>query len=102
MKRFIALILLLMLVVPVAMAEADFDFTGYSYDQLIGIKEQLDAEIATRPEAGARVLQPGQYVVGKDIAQGIYDVGFVPITTSAACTWATCPATRAACRRAAP
>ncbi len=79
MKRFIALILLLMLVVPVAMAEADFDFTGYSYDQLIGIKEQLDAEIATRPEAGARVLQPGQYVVGKDIAQGIYDVGFVPV-----------------------
>ena len=79
MKRFIALILLLMLVVPVAMAEADFDFTGYSYDQLIGIKEQLDAEIAPRPEAGARVLQPGQYVVGKDIAQGIYDVGFVPV-----------------------
>ena len=78
MKKFIALILLLMLVVPAAMAEADFDFTGYSYDQLIGIKEQLDAEIATRPEAGARVLQPGQYVVGKDIAQGIYDVGFVP------------------------
>ena len=79
MKKFIVLILLLMLVVPVAMAEADFDFTGYSYDQLIGIKEQLDAEIATRPEAGARVLQPGQYVVGKDIAQGIYDVGFVPV-----------------------
>ena len=77
MKKFIALILLLMLVVPTAMAEADFDFSGYSYDQLIGIKEQLDAEISTRPEAGARILQPGQYVVGKDIAQGVYDLGFV-------------------------
>ena len=37
----------------------------------------MDAEITTRPEAGERILQPGQYVVGKDIAQGVYDVGFV-------------------------
>lgn len=78
MKRFIAWILLLVLVMPAAVAEADFDFTGYSYDQLIDIREQLDAEIDTRPEAGARTLQPGQYAVGKDIAQGIYDLGFVP------------------------
>lgn len=57
---------------------AAFDFTRYSYDELIGIREQLVAELQTRPEAGERILQPGQYVVGKDIAQGIYDVGFVP------------------------
>lgn len=55
-----------------------FDFTGYSYDELIGIKERLDAELQTRPEAGERILQAGQYVVGKDIAQGAYDLGFVP------------------------
>lgn len=59
-------------------AAAGFDFTGYSYDELIGIKEQLDAELQIRPEAGERILQTGQYVVGKDIAQGIYELGFVP------------------------
>ena len=59
------LLVSLFLSVHIALAEADFDFSGYNYDQLIGIKEQLDAEIGTRPEAGERILQPGQYVVGK-------------------------------------
>ena len=80
MKKLLALIVLFALTATfsAAIAEASFDFTSYSYDELIGIKEQLDAEIATRPEAGERILQPGQYVVGKDIAPGIYDLGFVP------------------------
>lgn len=80
MKKLFSLIVLLALTaaIPTALAEADFDFSGYSYDELIGVKEQLDAEIATRPEAGERILQPGQYVVGKDIAPGVYDLGFVP------------------------
>ena len=79
MKKILSMILLasLLLSVPIAFAEAGFDFSGYSFDELIGFKEQLDAEIGTRPEAGERILQPGQYVVGKDIAQGVYDVGFV-------------------------
>lgn len=79
MKKILPMILLisLLLSMHIAFAEAGFDFSGYSYDELIGIKEQLDAEIDTRPEAGERILQPGQYVVGKDIAQGVYDVGFV-------------------------
>lgn len=79
MKKTLSMILLVFMLLSVhaVLAEADFDFSGYSYDQLIGIKEQLDAEISTRPEAGARILQPGQYVVGKDIAQGVYDLGFV-------------------------
>ena len=80
MKKLLSLIVLLVLTaaIPTALAEAAFDFSGYSYDELIGVKEQLDAEIATRPEAGERILQPGQYVVGKDIAPGVYDLGFVP------------------------
>lgn len=86
MKKLITLTVLLILALGgVSIAEqpgegsaAVFDFTRFSYDELIGIKEQLDNELQTRPEAGARILQPGQYVVGKDIAQGIYDVGFVP------------------------
>ena len=80
MKKLLSLIVLFTLTASIsaAMAEPSFDFTGYSYDELIGIKEQLDTEIATRPEAGERILQPGQYVVGKDIAPGVYDLGFVP------------------------
>ena len=87
MKKMIVLIMVLVMLVffGISLAEnsdgeatTDFDFTGYSYDELIGIKEQLDAELQKRPEAGERILQAGQYVVGKDIAQGIYDLGFVP------------------------
>lgn len=78
MKKMLSMILMLALILTLpALAESDFDFTGYSYDELIGIKEKLDAELQTRPEAGERILQPGQYVVGKDIAQGVYDLGFV-------------------------
>lgn len=86
MKKLIALIVALLMLasVDVSIAEelggepaAGFDFTGYSYDELIGIKEQLDAELQTRPEAGERILQAGQYVIGKDIAQGVYDLSFV-------------------------
>lgn len=79
MKKILSMILMFVLILTVtAIAEAEYDFTSYSYDELIGIRERLDAEIQTRPEAGERVLQPGQYVVGKDIAPGIYDLGFVP------------------------
>lgn len=79
MKKILSTILMLALILTVpAIAEAEYDFTSYSYDELIGFREQLDAEIQTRPEAGERVLQPGQYVIGKDIAPGIYDLGFVP------------------------
>lgn len=86
MKKLIALIVSLLMLASVCTGFAEesseepaagFDFTGYSYDELIGIKEQLDAELQTRPEAGERILQVGQYVVGKDIAQGVYDLGFV-------------------------
>ena len=37
----------------------------------------MNTELQTRPEAGDRILQTCQYVVGKDIAQGIYELGFV-------------------------
>lgn len=80
MKKLLSMIVLLAFTASIsaAIAETSFDFTSYSYDELIGIKELLDTEIATRPEAGERILQPGQYVVGKDIAPGVYDLGFVP------------------------
>ena len=74
MKKLIALIVSLLMLSSVCAGFAEepngetaagFDFTGYSYEELIGIKEQLDTELQTRPEAGERVLQVGQYVVGK-------------------------------------
>ena len=79
MKKTMLLILLFALVfsATIAVAEADFDFSDYSYDELISVKEKLDAEIQLRPEAGERILQSGQYVVGKDIAQGVYELSFV-------------------------
>ena len=79
MKNALLLVLLVTLLfsVHIASAESDYDFTGYSFDELIAVKAKLDAEIAMRPEAGERVLQRGQYVVGVDIPQGVYDIGFV-------------------------
>ncbi len=79
MKKTMLLIVLFVLAfsATIAAAEDDFDFSAFSYDELISVKEKLDAEIQLRPEAGERILQSGQYVVGKDIAQGVYELGFV-------------------------
>lgn len=85
MKKLVVLAMILLMLNYAGIGTAEepapvtgFDFSSYSFDELIGIKEQLDAELQTRPEAGERTLQTGQYVVGKDIAQGIYELGFVP------------------------
>lgn len=86
MKKLVVLTMVLLMLTYTGIGTAEepapvtgFDFSSYSFDELIGIKEQLDAELQTRPEAGERTLQTGQYVVGKDIAEGIYELGFVPV-----------------------
>ena len=79
MKKFLSMILLMSMLLSVhaVLAEADFDFSACSYDELIHIREQLEAELGTRPESGERILQAGRYLVGKDIVPGVYDLSFV-------------------------
>ena len=56
-----------------ALAETDFDFSGLSLEELLVIREQLDAEIQRlTPEDGEKTYESGVYLVGRDIPEGLY------------------------------
>ena len=80
MKRIIALLLsLLLLSTGLAYAApAEPDYAAYSFDELIAMQEKINFEIKTRPEAGKHTLEPGKYIIGKDIPQGEYLAHFAP------------------------
>ena len=63
-------------------AESSFDLTGMSYDQLCDLKQALNLELQSRPEANPTILEPGAYEVGKDILPGRYFLMAAMPTTS--------------------
>ena len=74
MKRIVSLLLVfLFLAGSVASAEA-FDFTAMTTDQLLALREQLNAEINTRIGDDMNLIGDGIYVVGKDIKPGMYRI----------------------------
>lgn len=46
------------------------------YDSLLALKQEVDLEFYSRPEAAPQTLSPGQYTVGSDIKAGKYNVIF--------------------------
>ena len=78
MFKVIAIMIVLcfcLILVPPVLATStlsEMDFYGYSYDELLDIQVKLNLEIQSRPEAGKITLDPGAYVVDKDIAPGEY------------------------------
>lgn len=78
-RRTIPTVLLLLfgiclLVVP-AIGEA-LDIGEMDYDSLLALKQEVDLEIDSRPEAEPFVINPGKYVVGSDMKSGKYFVIF--------------------------
>lgn len=71
MRKFISVLLLLCLIVATASAELP-DLTSMSFETLNELKNSVDKEYFSRPEATHRLLYAGTYVVGKDIAPGDY------------------------------
>ena len=73
MKGFLSLILVVLVFITSAMAEG-LDLEGMDYDSLMKLKQAVDDELYSRPEAEPRVLYPGMYTVGQDIKAGSYQV----------------------------
>lgn len=71
MKRFLSLLLILVCITGIAAAE---DLSTFSFDELIALREKLNAEIMSRPEWKQVEVPGGQWIVGKDIPAGIYSI----------------------------
>ena len=75
-KRIISLVLGLLLLAGSALADLP-DFTSMSFEELNAIKQALDMEYFSRPEAEGRNLGPGIYTAGADFKPGTYYIGVV-------------------------
>ncbi len=54
------------------------DLTSMTIDELMSLKEELDLEIASRPDGQPMQLPSGEYLVGTDIPAGRYTLSFLP------------------------
>ena len=72
MKKLIC-ILLLVCMTTFAAAET-IDLSGLSFDELMALRDQLSAELISRPEWKEVVVPSGTWVVGKDIPVGEYSL----------------------------
>lgn len=73
MKKIFALMLMLAMIVTPVFAEG-LDLAGMGFEELTELKQAVDNEYFARPESEPKVLQPGLYTVGEDIAAGSYQV----------------------------
>lgn len=73
MKKLLSLMMVLFVLITPAMAEG-LDLEGMDYDSLMKLKQAVDAELYSRPEAEPMTLAPGVYEIGKDIHPGRYFV----------------------------
>ena len=89
MKRTISVILCAALVLFASSAlAADVDLSSLSYDDLLALKLQVDAEVMARPETKSVSVPIGVYEVGVHIPAGEYtlaqDNGYASITVATA------------------
>lgn len=74
MKKKVAGLLLAAIILSAmcpVMAES-IELADMDYENLVELKQAIDMELFSRPEAEPRVLAPGKYVVGEDIKAGRY------------------------------
>ena len=73
MKRFLCLLLILCIIPVYALMES-IDLSGYSFDDLRKLQQDINAEIKSRPEWKSVNVPCGVYTVGKDIPAGEYSI----------------------------
>lgn len=84
MKKLIC-ILLLVCMTTFAAADA-VDLSGLSFDELMKLRDQVNAEIISRPEWKEVTVPAGTWIVGEDIPAGTYSIsptssgGYITIT----------------------
>ena len=77
MKRVSAIVLAASLAFYSPVLASDTDITGMSFTELSELKQRVDAEYNSRPEAEPFDIAPGYYTVGQDINPGRYYVATV-------------------------
>lgn len=71
MKKLLITLLLVCMIIPMAAAD---DLSSLTYDQLIALRDQINAEIVSRPEWKEVEVPLGQWKVGTDIPAGTYRI----------------------------
>ena len=74
MKKLLVVLVLLLVFIPSARAEQAIDLSAMSYDELVALKLQVDAEVMSRPETKEVTVPKGVYTVGLHIPAGEYTV----------------------------
>lgn len=73
MKKIAGLLLSIMVLSAICPVMAkSIELTEMDYENLVELKQAVDMELFSRPEAEPRVLAPGKYIVGEDIKAGRY------------------------------
>ena len=70
MKKLVCILLIALFVTVAAYAETGLE--EYSFDELMQIRNLLNAEIMSRPEWKEVTVPAGTLVVGQDIPEGVY------------------------------
>ena len=71
MKKLFSVILLVCMIPVFAFAA---DLSDLSFDELIKLRDEINAEIVSRPEWKETEVPAGQWVVGEDIPAGTYSI----------------------------
>lgn len=88
MKKIVSLMLVaLMLVCTTAYATGTFDFSAMSTDELLALREQLNAEIVIRTGPDSAAIGRGVYYVGETLKAGSYELACVEQNTDALYFW---------------
>ena len=72
MKKLVCALLIALFVTVAAYAETGLE--EYSFDELMQIRNLLNAEIMSRPEWKEVTVPAGTWVVGQDIPEGVYSI----------------------------
>lgn len=71
-KRVVSVLIVLLLILTVAVAESDL--ASLSFDELLELRNQLNAEIMSRPEWKEVTVPTGTWYTGIDIPVGFYSI----------------------------
>lgn len=71
MKKLFSVILLVCMIPVFAFAA---DLSDLSFDELIKLRDEINAEIVSRPEWKETEIPAGQWIVGEDIPAGSYSI----------------------------
>lgn len=89
-RRMIPVVLMLLVGFCLLSAPAfgeTLDIASMDYDSLLALKQKVDLEFHSRPEAAPQTLKPGQYTVGSDIKVGKYYVIFAEPGSRSSCDY---------------